>query len=185
MTWTPERQREYQREYQRAWRARNPEKTRQIQRKHREQNRDKLNAQKRARRAADPVKAREQDRADRAKRPWRQHKQFSDGDYAAMWQAQEGRCYLCGEQLDPKSVKVDHDYSCCPRNASCPICRRGLVHHLCNIMIGQAGEDPARLRRIADALDAAQQMVAQRKAIAAEKQLTLSDLSRLDSARLF
>jgi hypothetical protein len=172
-----ERTREYQREYQQAWRARNPEKVREIQRRNREKNRDKNNEQRRAWRERNPDREREQQRAYRAQHPWRQHKQFSAGDYAATWEAQAGRCYLCGEEMpNPKTVRVDHDYSCCPRNASCPTCRRGLVHHQCNIMIGLAHEDPAQLRRAADALEAAQLAVAQRKA-AQEAQLSiLSDL---------
>lgn len=163
MTWTPERNREYQREYQRAWRARNPEKARAIQRKSAEKNRDKINASRQAWREANGDRERETQRAYRAAHPWRQHAQFSDAAYAEMWQAQDGRCYLCGETMEPKSVRVDHDYSCCPRNASCAICRRGLAHHQCNIMIGQAGESPARLRRAADALEAAQVEVTRRR----------------------
>ena len=173
VTWTPERRREYQREYQRAWRARNPEKARHIAAESKARNRDKANAQKRARRAADPAKAREEDRAYRARNPWRQHAQFSAEAYASMWAAQDGKCYLCGDELDPDRVRIDHDHSCCPRNASCPICRRGLVHHQCNIMIGQAMEDPTRLRRAADALEAAQLAVAQRRALAARECSTL------------
>jgi len=175
LTWTPERQREYQREYQRAWRARNPEKARQIQLKSQEKNRDRIAGQRRAWRERNPGREREQQRAYRARNPWRQHAQFSAEDYAAIWQEQDGRCYLCGEKMDRGSVRIDHDYSCCPRNASCPVCRRGLAHHQCNIMIGQAGEDPARLRRAADALEAAQLAVARRKADIVGKQLTLSD----------
>ena len=164
MTWTPERQREYQREYQKAWRARNPEKAAEIQRKSKEKNGERLKEQRRIWKETNRERVREQERVRRAQHPWRQHAQFSGEDYAAMWQAQEGLCYLCSEAMtDPKKVRVDHDYSCCPRNASCPVCRRGLVHHQCNIMIGQAHEDPGRLRRAADALEAAQMAVARRR----------------------
>jgi hypothetical protein len=167
---TPEQRREYMREYQQAWRARNPEKTREIRRKNAEKNRDKNNQMRQAWRAANPDKEREQQRAYRAGHRLRQHAQFSEQDYTAMWQAQDGRCYLCGEEMtNPKTVRIDHDYSCCPRNASCRVCRRGLAHHQCNIMIGLAGEDPAWLRRAADALEAAQLVVSQRKAASAEQ----------------
>lgn len=173
-----EKLREYQREYQRAWRAQNPEKVKEISRRNQAKNPGRANEQRRAWRARNPDREREQQRAYRAQHPWRQHAQFSAEDYAAMWDAQDGRCYLCGKEMTPKSVRIDHDYSCCPRNASCRICRRGLAHHRCNIAIGQAGEDPAQLRRMADALEAAQMAVAQRKATAdnAWEQLPLSDL---------
>ena len=68
--------------------------------------------------------------------------------------AQDGRCYLCGGQLGRRLV-VDHDHSCCPEGFSCPACRRGLACDRCNRLIGQVDDDPALLRRIADALEAA------------------------------
>jgi hypothetical protein len=94
-----------------------------------------------------------------------------------MWQAQNGCCYLCGEELDPKTeaVHLDHDHSCCPPIRSCRTCRRGLTHRRCNVAIGLAGDDPARLRRMADALEAAQLAFRQRQATSgAGEQLTLT-----------
>lgn len=178
MTGTPERRREYQRDYQRAWRARNPEKVKQISAKHNALNRDEINARKRARRAANPEKARAQDRAQRAKDPGRnQHGPWIKQDRAAMWEAQDGKCYLCDEPMsDPRVIRIDHDHSCCVPNTSCRTCRRGLVHHRCNIAIGYAGDDPALLRRMADALEAAQMVFQQRRrASVAGEQLALSD----------
>lgn len=160
---TDEKRRAYQREYQRVWRARNPEKVRAIQRRNNERRRDKNNAARRAWRAANMDREREQQREYRAKHPWRQHAGFTDADFAAMLAKQEGKCYLCGEVMLMKSIRVDHDYSCCPRNSSCPVCRRGLVHHRCNVLIGYADESPARLRRTANALEAAQDAVSKRK----------------------
>jgi len=89
-------------------------------------------------------------------------------DWAAMWDAQDGQCYLCGDALvaDDASTHVDHDHACCGRERSCPVCRRGLAHAACNVSIGNAGDDPARLRRMADALEAAKAQVAQRMATA-------------------
>jgi hypothetical protein len=161
-----QQRREYMREYQRAWRARNPEKTRQIARKSKDLNRDETNARKRAWRAANPGDAREKDRAQRAKNPGRnQHGRWIKEDRAAMWKAQNGDCYLCGEPMDnPRLIRIDHDHSCCPPNTSCRTCRRGLAHHRCNIAIGYAGDDAALLRRMADALEAAQSAFRQRKA---------------------
>lgn len=87
-------------------------------------------------------------------------------DWAALWNAQDGRCYLCGEQLvdRDRQVHVDHDHSCCPRDHSCQICRRGLACADCNLAIGHLREDAPRLRRMADALEAAQAAVESRKA---------------------
>lgn len=93
-------------------------------------------------------------------------------DWAAMWQAQDGRCYLCGDALVKGKVHVDHDHSHCAANRSCRICQRGLACHNCNCSIGFARDDAARLRRMADALEAAQMAVDQRRAAAGE-QLTL------------
>jgi hypothetical protein len=139
--------REYQREYQKAWRARNPEKARQIQHKSRAKRREKINEQQRLRRALSAGR-------------W-----ISKGR-VAMWDAQDGKCYLCGEPMDIEHVRIDHDHSCCSPRTSCETCRRGLAHHRCNIAIGMADDDPARLRRMADALETAQIAFEQRKKLA-------------------
>jgi hypothetical protein len=87
------------------------------------------------------------------------------GDWAALWAAQDGQCYLCGELMDPeKKLDIDHDHSCWPKDKSCRACRRGLAHSECNCLIGLAGDDPDRLRRIADALERAQAKAAERMA---------------------
>jgi len=185
MTQTPEQRREWEarnrgklNEQARERYARNRDKQRAYQRAWREANRDKSNAQHRAwaARNSDKVKAstrawREANRdrvstSDRLRRMVRHHG-MNPEEWAILWQSQEGRCYLCGENLDPSGVVVvEHDHSCCPRNRSCRICRRGLAHDNCNTTIGFAGDDPARLRRMADALEAAQLAIEQRKALA-------------------
>ena len=78
-------------------------------------------------------------------------------EFARLWQAQDGKCYLCEGPLGPDQADchVDHDHSCCPSGRSCEKCRRGLAHPLCNWIVGYAGDDPDRLRRIADNLEAA------------------------------
>lgn len=105
---------------------------------------------------------------------WSRHG-LRPGDLAALWNAQDGRCYLCsGEMERPGGSRgrsdrtgttavIDHDHSCCPQGKSCRICRRGLAHNLCNQGIGQLADDPARLRQAADALEAAQAAVQKRK----------------------
>lgn len=71
---------------------------------------------------------------------------------------QDGRCYLCSIVLDleaPRGVHVDHDHDCCPGERSCGKCIRGLACHACNTGIGAFGDDPERMRRVADRLEAA------------------------------
>jgi len=96
-------------------------------------------------------------------------------DWAAMWAAQNGKCYLCGldlATLKDREVHVDHDHACCGQGHSCAVCRRGLACQHCNNAIGHVRDDVARLRRMADALEAAQADVERRK-LTAPSQLTL------------
>jgi hypothetical protein len=88
-------------------------------------------------------------------RTWRHG--LTDSDWTAMRTAQEGRCYLCGDELSEnrKLVHLDHDHRCCPRMRSCKLCHRGLTCGRCNQLIGLAGDDPDRLRRIAASLEIA------------------------------
>lgn len=109
-------------------------------RRHRERNRDMLSA------------------AGMRKR----HGPLIEDWFAETWQAQDGRCYLCADALNPRQVVVDHDHRHCPPKESCAICRRGLCCQLCNTLIGQAGDDPARLSRIASNLAAALAIVNER-----------------------
>ena len=68
--------------------------------------------------------------------------------------AEQGGCALC-PRTDPgeKGWVVDHDRSCCPGDRSCIDCRRGILCQWCNSALGYAGDDPARLRRMADYLE--------------------------------
>lgn len=91
-----------------------------------------------------------------ANRLWISHGLLPE-EWAALWVAQDGRCYLCGEEMDAgqqlgsgnATVVVDHDHRCCPRNKSCTRCRRGLAHAKCNCAIGYADDDPDVLETIA------------------------------------
>lgn len=88
-----------------------------------------------------------------------------DSLFAGLWEAQGGRCYLCGDQLQrdkPRDVHLDHDHTCCPLSRSCERCRRGLACRRCNYLIGLAKDDPDCLRRIADGLEAANKAVRER-----------------------
>jgi hypothetical protein len=74
---------------------------------------------------------------------------------------QEGLCYLCGGPLPSETRKVhtDHDRSCCKGSTSCGQCIRGLSCEHCNRGIGMFNDDPDRMRRAADALEAAKARV--------------------------
>lgn len=186
-------------EYKRKWAERNREKIREQRARTYQENRETLIERSRANYAAnrDARAAQQREYKNRDPERWRAYnrdKYWEDRDqrlardaftrhgirpedWAAIWDSQDGRCYLCGTdlaKLNPRYVHVDHDHRCCPKNRSCPACRRGLACMDCNIAIGHAGDDPGRLRRMADALEAVQVAVGQRIAAAGE-QLTLTD----------
>lgn len=77
-------------------------------------------------------------------------------DLVQMYEAQGGRCYLCGDLLpaDRRQWAIDHDHRC-DEKRSCRYCRRGLACHPCNFLIGHALDNPERLRRIAASLEVA------------------------------
>ncbi len=93
--------------------------------------------------------------------------------FAATWQVQGGRCYLCGDDLVAEQAFIDHDHRCCPPARSCAYCRRGLACPNCNSMIGFAQDDPARLRQMADNLEAALKDVDARLAMKPEQDTLL------------
>lgn len=95
-------------------------------------------------------------------------------DWHQLREAQGGICYLGDHPLpaSSKAVHIDHDHGCCPQSHSCPSCRRGLACNTCNAGIGLFGDDPARLRMAADALERAQADVDRRR-LTAPQQLTL------------
>lgn len=92
-----------------------------------------------------------------------------------MAEEQQGCCYLCNEPLDMeayRAVHVDHDHSCCRGQKSCGTCIRGLACQKCNQGIGQFGDDPERMRRVADNLEMANRRLRELRASMPE-QLTI------------
>lgn len=120
------------------------------------------------RRLVDPERARREGR-EQYKRNGRKHNLrwkfgISPGQLAAIRSRQNGCCYLCEESLEQRNVHIDHDRSCCPGDRSCGLCIRGVACQLCNQGIGQFGDDPARMRRVADNLERANAKVRTDKA---------------------
>jgi hypothetical protein len=175
----PERFREYQQNY----RARNADKIRERSRvqsrAHYEKNREQRIERQREYNALnrDEIRARDRQRYRsggaekmRAWRLWFKHGMRPE-DWAALWDAQDGRCYLCGDEMAIDKAVIEHDHSHCPAEQSCRVCRRGLACANCNSAIGMVADDPARLRRMADALEAAQARVDKRKNTETHEQL--------------
>lgn len=73
--------------------------------------------------------------------------------YAALLEAQDGGCAICGGDNNGRAFNVDHDHGCCAGDVSCGTCVRGLLCGLCNRGIGMLGDDAARLRAAADYLE--------------------------------
>ena len=57
----------------------------------------------------------------------------------------EGFCAACGEAIPIGNERFDHD----DKNKKF----RGIVHHGCNTTLGFCGENPSKLRKLADYLD--------------------------------
>lgn len=91
-------------------------------------------------------------------RSWRSHlkKRFNLTPEAwdALLISQAGRCWLCGDPM--REPHVDHDHECCAGRSTCGGCIRGLACSVCNVSIGQYGEDADRMRRAAETLAQAQ-----------------------------
>jgi Recombination endonuclease VII len=137
------------RDYDRQWRERNRERTRESARRYRAEHPEMFReAGRRYRAKRGPQRANTD--YNRAYRLKTQHG-MTYADWDAMWDSQQGRCYLCGAELvrDRRLTGIDHDHRCCPDNRSCAACRRGLVHRSCNVIAGLADDDPDLLVRIA------------------------------------
>lgn len=91
-------------------------------------------------------------RRSRAKRLLQRYGAYSD-NIDQIVQDQGGVCYLCSDL--PSSIRgfhIDHDHE--SETVGLPS-YRGLACHGCNVGIGALGDDPQRIRRVADRLAAA------------------------------
>jgi len=149
---SPRRDPEIRASYLRQWKQDNPDKMtayRQAEREKYAANPERQQNANRRWKAANNKRVRIRDKM-------RNHGADIESVMAAMWNEQDGRCYLCGKLLvrGPDTV-IDHDHSCCPATKSCAYCRRGLACRKCNALIGSAGDDPELLQIIARNLKAA------------------------------
>ena len=72
----------------------------------------------------------------------------------ALIATEQGGCAICHRpEPGAKGWVIDHDHACCPGERSCTECRRGVLCQWCNAALGYAGDDPAKLRAMADYLE--------------------------------
>jgi 5-methylcytosine-specific restriction endonuclease McrA len=63
----------------------------------------------------------------------------------------QGGCASCGSRTGP--WEIDHDHKHCPGATGCPLCVCGILCGRCNHAAGNVGDDPDRLRQLADYLE--------------------------------
>lgn len=71
--------------------------------------------------------------------------------YEEILDRQGGGCAACGrtESANGRFLAVDHDHACCPTDETCGGCIRGLLCNPCNLLLGLAQDDTARLAALA------------------------------------
>jgi len=60
-----------------------------------------------------------------------------------------GECEACGSKAQ---LAIHHDHSCCDNKRPCGKCVVALLCNLCNKAAGACGDDPERLRSLADVI---------------------------------
>lgn len=112
---------------------------------------DNLNPECRSCCRAKTANTSEQTRASNVERLYK----LTPGQFDAILKAQGGVCAACNSKSHMgKNWAVDHDHSCCPGRESCGRCVRGILCNPCNLALGVARDNAARLRGMADYLDA-------------------------------
>jgi hypothetical protein len=105
-------------------------------------------------------------RKQRTERPWVQKFatiKYRYGVTREQWEEtferQGGVCAV--PVCDREATHIDHDHTCCPGTKpvrACGECFRGLVCGPCNFALGNAGDDPALLRSMADYVEQAKRL---------------------------
>lgn len=69
--------------------------------------------------------------------------------------AEQGDCCATCGATEPgdSNWHVDHDHACCASFPTCGRCTRGILCRRCNMALGDARDDPALLRRLADYIE--------------------------------
>jgi hypothetical protein len=139
-----------------AWRKANPEKVATAARRFKERHPERQRAWHKQWRDKNPDKAREYTRRHRekiglahhAERAWARRIAAEYGmtpeDYLSLFDAQKGRCALCGAEPSNRRLCVDHDHKTGQV--------RGLLCSLCNRTLGMQDDNPAWFRRAASYL---------------------------------
>jgi Autographiviridae endonuclease VII len=140
-------------EYAKHWREAHPERVKEHRRKYYQANREKHLAAQKARYEANIEQRRARQRDyNRTHREvinnrLRERKYgISPDDYAALYRFQGGECRIC-LRVWSRRLHVDHSH------ATGRI--RGLLCDDCNLGLGKFADDPARLKRALDYLEAA------------------------------
>lgn len=76
--------------------------------------------------------------------------------YELLFMKQDGKCALCGQEMD--RPHVDHDHSCCPGKETCGKCVRGMLCLSCNTSLSYY-EDVARMKMALAYLDFHQEKI--------------------------
>lgn len=75
---------------------------------------------------------------------------LSTEKWIVMLAIQNGLCKMCNEPFIEgdkfMSACLDHNHKCCRVGASCEKCRRGFIHHRCNLIIGHAKDSVPLLK---------------------------------------
>jgi hypothetical protein len=150
-------------DYNAAWRAAHPSYSAQRSKAWREANPDKVRAAKLARRsnskdAATMRRWREKNARKVRETNLRNRYGITIAQWDAMFEAQGGRCWLCGEPGTAPDwdhygetrggdvLVVEHDHAHAQAD---PAGVRGLAHQLCNVAAGTVDDDAEKLSTIA------------------------------------
>jgi hypothetical protein len=88
----------------------------------------------------------------------RRRHQITLKEFEELFEKQGRICAVCNSddsgELPPRTWHIDHDHSCCPgRKQTCGKCIRGILCRWCNLTLGNAKDDPDRLRKLAGYLE--------------------------------
>ena len=78
--------------------------------------------------------------------------------FEEIFNAQDRKCAACGgtdSGMPSGAWHIDHDHNCCPQKnvKTCGKCIRGILCRSCNLTLGNAKEDPNRLRKLAEYIE--------------------------------